>query len=371
MNRVFYLTLLLIIHSSIIYAQKVIFEPVFIDQCNGKKADSIFWLLQDSYNTYYPLNIKDTVVELPSSGIYSIIYNNIDNEGPAIFVEIKKPGIFRDTFYLKRVDLCRYVSNPPFSEFMDNCDSLANGKITDYYAKGKIRLIGVFDKGQLSDTLKRFYYTGELYEVYVPSKKNRKQIGYFKNGQKMVYYDYVKEFDKEYYESGKLKMYNNWGKQRYTEYFENGNIKVKRNHKRQIKYSENGKINEKMKRKEILFFQRIFSKSKYVERKYYGYKWITYDSIHNMKRKILFTEYGFSSSPFPDSLRQIADYIFNEISFYKNGELTDIINHSYVLENDKRVNIIIHTQKQNRVWIEIGRYPIEKIYEQIESLSKQ
>ena len=115
---------------------------------------------------------------LPSFGEYQL-HLEIGEE-PEI-INIQKYGLNTDTFYIKRVNLAVYASNPPHSEFFD-CNKLANGAITDYYYNGSIRLTSNFKNGQPIDTLKRYYRNGMTQEVYIPQKRKRQQIYYFKNG---------------------------------------------------------------------------------------------------------------------------------------------------------------------------------------------
>ena len=67
-------------------------------------------------------------------------------------------------------------------------------KITDYYSSGKIRAIGYFENGQLSDTLKKYDKEGILTEIEIPYKKGNRLLHYYKDGQIKVDVNYWKKY---------------------------------------------------------------------------------------------------------------------------------------------------------------------------------
>lgn len=332
-----------------LFAQEIIYRPVFIDQCKDSISESRFWLISDSNGNYYTLNsFASTSVYLPKLGKY-FLHLEIEEE-PEI-ISIEKYGETIDTFYTERVQLVIYVSNPPHSEFLD-CGSLANGQVIDFYYNGNIRLTGDFLNGQPIDTLKKFYRSGIIQELYIPNKRHRQKINYYKNGQIQTNYNFAKRYRKDYYESGELKKETSWNRKYQTEkfeYYKNGQIKLKENRKTQIGYFSNGLIKNQTTRKKVLKLEKIFTK--------YGtplfeYQCNLFDSVGN---KIAFIQYwgdSFNYRNYPDSITQINKNQFGEILLYKNGKAINKVDFKYEKNGGDYVKKLILYEMENDVWIE-------------------
>jgi len=348
MNR-FIIILILLSANIRLFAQEIIYKPVFIDQCTDSLTENPFWWISDSdCNSYNLTDFTSTDVRLPKLGEY---YLNLEiGEEPEI-INIDKYGEIVDTFYTKRVQLAIWVSNPPHSEFFD-CDSLANGHVTDFYYNGNIRLIGNFSNGQPIDTLKKYYRSGVMQELYIPNKRHRQQIYYYKNGQIRSDYNYSKKYSKEYYESGELKKEEFWNRKYHTEkfeYYKNGQLKLKEYKKIQIRYFSNGLISNQTTRKEVLILERIFTK--------YGTPWFEYkcDFSDSLGNKLAFVQYGgnsFTLGNFPDSLSQIKDYQFDKILLFKNGQEFNKVDFKYEKEGADYVKKLILYEKKGDIWVE-------------------
>lgn len=329
---------------------QITYKPIFINQCTKKIENDIFWYLTDSTNTYGMENFEFKSIQLPKAGSYNLHFN-FDNP---IVVEITNKNVNRDTILLKRLELMFYVSNPPVSNYFD-CGILANGKIVDLYANGKIRTKGVFKNGQPIDTLFEYHRNGKLSEIFIPRKKWKK-ITYFDNGKILSVYDTKKRFEMVYFQNGQLKKEKYWNR-KYTsksiEYFENGNVSKIVNKKELKTFNQLGIRIENIKRKEILVFDRMFAKNTYDRHnKFYEYKWETFDEKGTIKRSVTFDSHGFLASPFPDSINQIEDYSFNKISFYENGTESRKIEFKYVFENNDYIKKMFFYRKEEDVWIE-------------------
>lgn len=329
---------------------QIIYKPIFINQCTKEIENDVFWYLTDSTKTYGIENYESKPVELPKAGSYNLHFN-FDNP---IIVEITENNANRDTILLKRLELMIYVSNPPRSNYFD-CGNLANGKVNDLYANGKIRTKGVFKDGQPIDTLFEYHRNGKLSELFIPEKK-WKRITYFDNGQIQSIYDTKKRFENKYFLNGQLKKEEKWNRRyisKKIEYDENGNISKIANKKEQKKFNQRGILIEKIQRKEILVIDRIFAKNAYDRHnKFYEYKWETFDDKGIIKRNITFDSNGFLMSPYPDSINQIDDYFFNKISFYENGKESKKIEFKYVFENNDYIKKMFFYRKEEDVWIE-------------------
>ena len=147
---------------------QIIFEPTFINQCSNEVVQSPSWTISDSLKTY-EFNKRKSIT-LPKLGNYKlhVAFNEL-----VIDININKNGITRDTFFFKRITHGIQISNPPHSDYFD-CDSIADGKITDYYFNGKIRMKGTFEKSQLIDSLFSYTKKGQLTEVFIPNNKDWK-----------------------------------------------------------------------------------------------------------------------------------------------------------------------------------------------------
>lgn len=348
MNR-FIIILVLISANFRLFAQEILYKPVFIDQCTDSLAENPFWWISDSdCNSYNLTDFTSTSVRLPKLGKY---YLNLEiGEEPEI-INISKFGETVDTFYTKRVQLTIWMSNPPHSEFFD-CDSLANGQVTDFYYNGNIRLTSDFSNGQPIDTLKKYYRSGVMQELYIPNKRHRQQIYYYNNGQIRNDYNYSKKYSKEYYESGELKKEEFWNRKYHTEkfeYYKSGQLKLKEHKKNQIRYFSNGLTSNQTTRREVLILERIFTK--------YGTPWFEYkcDFSDSLGNKLAFVQYGgnsFTLGNYPDSLSQIKDYQFEEILLYKNGQEFNKVDFKYEKEGTDYVKKLILYEKKGDIWIE-------------------
>jgi hypothetical protein len=109
---------------------------------------------------------------------------------------------------------------------------------------------------------------------------------------------------------------------------------------------------EKIRRKEILVFDRIFAKNKYDRsNRFYEYKWDSFDENGTIKRNIIFNSHGFLMSAFPDSLKQIDEFLFEKILFYENGKESKKIELDYVFENNEAIKKMFVFRKEEDEWI--------------------
>lgn len=352
--------------SSLSYGQ-VTYTPIFIDECTNEAAN-VFWQLKDSEKTYYPNTDDFKSVELPTTGTY-FLFSGFGYDEDPIEVTITNNEPKTDTLRISRLRFNQYVGYANYTE----CDSLANGHLESYYPNGVIRLIGTFQDGQVLDSLHEFYQSGQLKEVFIISNKGWKMTKYFENGKIQSVYDVAKREEKEYYTSGDLKKENTWDskyRNRIKEYDDKGNLVLDETHKIQQKFYPNGTLKEVIKRKEILVLDRIFSKDAYDRHhKFYEYEWESFDKTGVIKRKIVFDNDGFLTSPFPDSVKQIDDYLFDKITFYQNGQEFKKIESKYVQENDELIKKLIIYRKEKKQWIEEKTTTANNVYEIIATYS--
>jgi antitoxin component YwqK of YwqJK toxin-antitoxin module len=243
-------------------AQKVSYQPIFIDQCSKEILPSYTYSFMQNYgkengHKIFPFPTK---YELPDTGLYCLRYGIEDS----IDVLINSYGTIIDSIYLQNVRLVSYVSNPPISEYFQ-CDTiLCNGLVIDYYKNDLIRIIGTFSNGQPIDTLKEFYRNGQLKNLFYPFKKTYKFggrkyhkkliIGFDYYGNCEYYYNSKKGIERHYYPNKTLASEYHFKNKKlnYIEYFENKNIKIELNKKLKKEYYSNGNIHIITSRKELL-----------------------------------------------------------------------------------------------------------------------
>ena len=317
MKIIFYILILFISNS--IFAQ-IVYEPVFINQCTQKEEDSYFWWISDSSHTNIWMDTIDyKSVTLSKSNKYNLFYN-IDEK--PLEITIPKVKLATDTFFIKRINLRMFIYTPPHIEYYD-CDSIANGKIIDYYYTGTKRAEGVFKDGQLIDTIVTYFRNGNIEEVFIPEAKNWKRINYYEDGKIKTISDTKKRYSIVYYRNGQIKEKTSWSKKNKEsrqEYFQNGNIKAIERYKKIERYDINGFLSEKINRKEKLKLQRFFAKkTSYKKQRIYNYKWTFFGHKGSIERIVSFDSNGISMNNFPEHINQIENYMYKEIIYLDEG----------------------------------------------------
>jgi hypothetical protein len=168
-----------------------------------------------------------------------------DDDFPPLEINIKNNALEIDTFNIVCLQLLSQLSTPPISHYYC-CDSICNGRFTDYFYNGKIRKTGVFKKGQAIDTVKEYYANGRLKRLFIPLQRWWKRYDYVKKSLDFIWMDY--------HEKGYLaRLWNTRGNIEIS-YHPNQKIKSKYQYKKKKKYIEydtNG-----IKRAIILFNQK-------------------------------------------------------------------------------------------------------------------
>jgi hypothetical protein len=365
-------TLLLFINS-LSFGQDITFEPIFVSQCPETPQpdeELHFWHLIDSNNNYYRPKIDSRSVKLPHKGKYTLSLMSLEF---SVEIQISQYGHNQDTFHLNKLKLFSYISNPPTSDFM-NCGGTANGKVVDHFYNGNVRLSGTFKDGQVIDTLKRYFYSGEIEEIFIPNESGNQYLYFYKNGQIKSDYNQSKRYEYFYYHTGQIKSKTKWNKkykEKEKQYFLNGDTQLKRNHNRLKSLYITGDKKEKIKRREVLIFDRIFFSDSPYERyhKFYKYNWNSYDSAGLLTRQIQFNDGDFGSSNFPDSIQQIDDYLFSQITFYKQGKPYIKSKVQYFRENETYDKKMVVYVMKNRKWIQNDIKSIDQVYKFIEQYS--
>lgn len=185
-------TLLLILGLTLSHSifGQITYKPTFINQCTNKPVEITFWMISDSTTNYGNEYFGMPTATLPKTGNYKIICPSI-SEAP-INITISTHGTVKDTFSLRQLEYLVFIPSStaisktpsmPTEYFLCNADSLANGKVIDYYYNGKKREEGTFENGKLIDTLSMYYRSGELYKLIIPNQQGVKVTEYSLNGQ--------------------------------------------------------------------------------------------------------------------------------------------------------------------------------------------
>lgn len=349
---------------------QIVYQPVFVNQCSQEVQKGVFWVVLDSITAYRTEDFESEKLVLPRLGKYKLRFG-IENSPITIYIQ--NEGLNRDTLFLPSLNHAIYVSNPPFSEYYD-CDSIANGKVIDYYAHDQKRMEGLFEDGQPIDSLFSYHRNGQLAEIFIPNDKHWSLYRYFENGQLASIFDGKQRFEKIYFENGQLKEESTWSRKYRTmhkKYFFNGQVQKIVNARKLKVYDSNGNLQETMQRKEVMILNRIFSfDPAHRNYKFYEYDWNSYDENGLLKRKIAFHDSGFYRSAFPDSIQQIEDYLFEKVVFYEKGVEKNKIEKIYVLENNEYTDKIVIYEKIEGQWREEMISPIDKIYQMIKIYSE-
>lgn len=193
---------------------------------------------------------------------------------------------------------------------------------------------------------------------------------YYENGSVQSTYDVAKKKETQYFPSGTLKRFHSWSsrsRHKIKEYDEKGNKTLIKTSKRQKKFYSHGTVQETIRRKEILVFDRIFSKYK---GRSYENNWTSFDSSGTITRKIIFSGNTLSTSAYPNNYKEIEDFLFSEIVFYKAGVPVKKIYFLTRMEGDVHTKYLVLATMTDGEWIEEKEATIDQVYQIISSLSR-
>lgn len=197
------------------------------------------------------------------------------------------------------------------------------------------------------------------------------QITYHKNGKIKSILDTKKRSEKVFFPNGQLKLEKKWsrkGKIKMKEYFQDGQLSKQQNHKTLERYNSKNIVIEKIKRKEILILERIFAKKKHGRDKFYWYEWKSFDDQGTIKRKMIFNGDHFNQSPFPQSVQQIDNFLFEEIIFYFNGKEFKKMALELINQSTLSRKLVVY-RREGKKWIREKTTSIDKTQELIKNYS--
>jgi len=213
MRKIIFSILLSICFAFPLISQGIKYKAVFIDQCSGEEK-FLSYSISNGESSYFQQG-HSGIIKLPGVGSYNLFvfdYGGFDDE-LEFKLSINESSFQTDTFFIPRVQLSVYISNPPTYDYFV-CDNLANGFITDYFYNGQFRKRGRFKNGKLHDTLNVYHRNGNLKKVYVAYGKKYELKRFDKSGILYFHINTKKGFENEFYKNGKLKKQKTWKRKR-------------------------------------------------------------------------------------------------------------------------------------------------------------
>ena len=154
--------------------------------------------------------------------------------------------ITRDTFYTEALF---YQSKGIGAEgYYYFCDSLANGRLIDYYYNGSIRKEGSFIAGEIKDSFKTHYRTGSIEQLTVVKDSDHNIYYTFHPNGQLAYqaeYGYPNGYIYKYYPNGQLAYESMWSKNIIKTYYPTGILQSKKTKKQYLTYFPTGRLKEK------------------------------------------------------------------------------------------------------------------------------
>lgn len=269
----------LLLISTNIFAQEILFEPVFFDQCTAEKASYVDYYVTDSSATY-PSKRNTKYLILPKKGTYWLYIKGQNyDELPMKLTLENEMNV--DSFYsTRRMEFnhsCQRLCQDIFDKKPENfigkynshyklCDKTISNKLMfDLYFNDELRIIGAFNEnGQPIDTLKKYYNTGALAELAIYNSEAKPQLllSYYENGILKTKLDFVTGEKQMNYPSGseklkrkfKVSSYNKFGEGLDTlkKYYDSGALReliaydLKNQPQLILSYYENGLVKAKI-----------------------------------------------------------------------------------------------------------------------------
>ena len=271
--------LFLLLISTNIFAQEILFEPVFFNQCTGKKTSSVDYFLTDSSATYRS-NINKKYLILPNKGLYWLHLNKQDFDKIPIKLNLENEMNIDSFYSTKRMEFahscqrsCQDLFDKEPEKFIGKynshyklCDKTIRNKLMfDLYFNRELRIIGTFNEnGQPIDTLKKYYNTGALAELTIYNSEAKPQLllSYYENAVLKTKLDFVTGIKLMNYPSGREKLkskfkvssYNKFGEGLDTlkKYYDSGALReliaydLKNKPQLILSYYENGLVKAKI-----------------------------------------------------------------------------------------------------------------------------
>lgn len=285
------------------------YAPVFTSQCGETIIEDYFQVLDSNGHYFFSEDIFSNEVTLPKLGYYLIQDPMGEFEA---WINITTDNQ-KDTFFIPALYIPLCVCSPPNRHY-DFCDQQADGYHVDYYQKGKLRREGTFKDGLPIDTVKTYYYSGEIKEYHIPQNGGDKYVDFYKNGNLKREIDRKSQKYIDYYESGEILSYSQYfGNKRIEEdYYENGRLKRKQNARREIRYASSGLTTDVLKR---TISYGHFS------RRYRGYEvcWKRFNANDELVLELTVSMPG-EYARFPEEIAKIDFEDIDEVVFYQDGK---------------------------------------------------
>lgn len=328
---------------------QVSYSPVFKSQCTEQVVQDYVEVSDEEGNEYLQPDFFSGKLSLPNLGAYIL---TLPWE-PPIHVTLSSDNQ-ADTFYTASLLIPVCICSPPPTHY-EFCSEIAEGYCVDYYAPGVIRREGTFKKGDPIDTVKTYYFSGELMEIHVPKKNGDQQVQFYKNGNKKRQFDGSNGFvDRSYFTDGQLQLESKYknNRSRETEYFQNGQLKRKERERKGVSFSETGAKTQVIHRKRSYSYARMSSRVYYLKLK----KW---NDEGEVKFTLKFSRKDYTSPEYPQNLNDIELADMNELILYKDGKPRQkFVQTHHFVDSEWRYEVVNYS-REKRKWVAVSKHETE------------
>ena len=155
------LTFLVLFLSTISgFSQEITYTLFWKDPCSHTIERSINYHLEKDGKKFDPSSLENPTIILPTLGEYKLFAKEIGEIHKVKIQEVESS----DTLVIPRIQEFLITHSRPDYIFRD-CDKPLEGKVTDYYSDGSIRMVGNFKKGLVIGKLKKYYQNGKIKEI--------------------------------------------------------------------------------------------------------------------------------------------------------------------------------------------------------------
>ncbi|WP_295791327.1 hypothetical protein [Mucilaginibacter sp.] len=318
--KIFYLFISIVL-ANVCLGQNIKFQLRAIQSCNNVEDTILYYHLIEvgATHKFEPEELFSSVTKLTHFGKYRIFFNppmqdtpivNITDTGLTIY-KYKEPNII--------IGCCAGDASPVYT----SCGKLADGFLEDFYPTGQVRQRGSFRKGQIHDTLVRYYKNGGI-NTRINAYTTKEQVEEFDTvGHKLRVTGYINPGSMYfygcdttlYYETGRAKLNKTITAEGFIyidEYYPSGHLKALQGRNSRVDYFETGDKKAEYSWLADPEFRDDFDITK-----------IVYDAKGHKTREIKYTFHEEFWHPFSLDVSK-ASFIESDIH-YKNGKQISII----------------------------------------------
>ena len=326
------------------------YAPVFVDPCTNQELDYGIVISDSNANEFFDHGLFTSEYRLPQLGQYKL---HAEWEEFEVVVQITTQNQ-KDTFLIPNLQIPICVCSPPNKQY-EFCGQIAEGYHVDFYQEGKIRREGTFKNGLPTDTVKTYFYTGEIKEYHIPQKGGDKHVAFYQNGNLKRLADTKKDRYEDYYESEQLSSLTQFRRKHIEEeYFENGQLKREQDEQKEVRYSQSGLVTDILKRK--MAYGRFSRRYRF-----YEIYWKRFNNKDQVQSEITFSMDEYPR--YPQEITEIDRNNIEQIVQFNEGKRTQkiVVNSDYV-EGEFVYSTTIFEQREGD-WVEVRTGTLEALNE--------